>query len=110
MLCLIIARDWVCLTRGPMAFPASRAAARIARLGELAIDRPAAFYGLMLVYAVVLVRWSIGLVRSRIGRAFAAIKLNQALAETRVSIPCAIDAGHRVPPAHRTPPGSSSSI
>ena len=84
LLCLILARDWDTLTRGPMGIPgllAPRLA--IPGIGTIAFDRPAAFYELMLAYAAVVLGFVHRLVRSRIGRAFNAIKLNQPLAESQ---------------------------
>jgi len=84
LLCLIIARDWVSLTHGPMGIP-GLAAPRMAlpALGEVRFDGPVAFYYLMLCYAAIVLLMTHRLVRSRIGRAFIAIKLNQPLAESQ---------------------------
>jgi branched-chain amino acid transport system permease protein len=84
LLCLIISRDWVSLTRGPMGIPGLVAPAlTLPGLGTARLDDPAAFYWLMLIYAVVVLAGVHRLVRSRIGRAFVAIKLNQPLAESQ---------------------------
>lgn len=84
LLCLIVARDWVTLTRGPMGIPGLAAAALdLPGIGRLALDRPAGFYYLMLAYAVIALALVHRLVRSRIGRALVAIKLNQPLAESQ---------------------------
>jgi branched-chain amino acid transport system permease protein len=52
-------------------------------LGKFHLDDPAAFYWLMLIYATIVLVLMHRLVRSRIGRAFVAIKLNQPLAESQ---------------------------
>ena len=52
-------------------------------LGEVRFDGPVAFYYLMLCYAAIVLLLTHRLVRSRIGRAFIAIKLNQPLAESQ---------------------------
>ena len=84
LLCLILARDWVSLTRGPMGIPGLLAPAlRLPGIGALRLDRPAGFYELMLLYALIVLAIVHRLVRSRIGRAFVAIKLNQPLAESQ---------------------------
>jgi branched-chain amino acid transport system permease protein len=84
LLCLIISRDWVSLTRGPMGIPGLAAPAlALPALGEIDFGNPSAFYGLMLAYAVLVLAIVHRLVRSRIGRALVAIKLNQPLAESQ---------------------------
>jgi branched-chain amino acid transport system permease protein len=84
LLCLSISRDWVSLTRGPMGVPGLAApVVAIPALGQIGFDRPIAFYYLMLVYALIVLGLIHRLVRSRIGRAFIAIKLNQPLAESQ---------------------------
>ena len=84
LLCTITARDWVSLTRGPMGLPGLVAPTlALPGFGEIRFDDPKAFYWLMLFYAVVVLAGVHRLVRSRIGRAFVAIKLNQPLAESQ---------------------------
>jgi branched-chain amino acid transport system permease protein len=84
LLCLIISRDWVSLTRGPMGIPGlSAPAIALPGIAPLQLDRPAAFYCLMLIYAAAVIALAYRLVHSRIGRAFLAIKLNQPLAESQ---------------------------
>ena len=83
LLCLIIARDWDSLTRGPMGIPGLVAPTlAVSGFGKVRLDDPAAFYWMMLLYAVIVLALVHRLVRSRIGRAFVAIKLNQPLAES----------------------------
>jgi branched-chain amino acid transport system permease protein len=84
LLCLIVSRDWVSLTRGPMGIPGLIAPAlSLPGLGQVRLDNPAAFYQLMLLYSLVVLGLVYRLVQSRIGRAFVAIKLNQPLAESQ---------------------------
>jgi branched-chain amino acid transport system permease protein len=84
LLCLILARDWETLTRGPMGIPGLLAPApMLPGIGRIRFDRPAGFYELMLVYTVLVLALVHRLVRSRIGRAFVAIKQNQPLAESQ---------------------------
>jgi branched-chain amino acid transport system permease protein len=84
LLCLIVARDWVSLTRGPMGIPGLAApAVALGGFGRVSFDSPWAFYYLMLAYALVVLYLVHRLVESRIGRAFVAIKLNQPLAESQ---------------------------
>jgi len=89
LLCLIVARDWVSLTRGPMGVPGLMAPTLAVRglgdsdLARLDLNRPADFYGLMLAYAAIALALVHRLVGSRIGRAFVAIKLNQPVAESQ---------------------------
>lgn len=83
LLCLIVARDWVSLTRGPMGIPGLLAPLlTVPGIGKVRLDDPAAFYWLMLLYAAIVLALVHRLVRSRIGRAFVAIKLNQPLAQS----------------------------
>ena len=84
LLCLVVARDWVSLTRGPMGLPGLLAPAPLLPgIGRIRFDQPAGFYELMLAYALIVLAVVHRLVRSRIGRAFVAIKSNQPLAESQ---------------------------
>jgi branched-chain amino acid transport system permease protein len=84
LLCLIVSRDWISLTRGPMGIPGLIAPVfSLPVLGQVWLDSPAAFYDLMLIYSLVVLGLVYRLVQSRIGRAFIAIKLNQPLAESQ---------------------------
>lgn len=83
LLCLIVARDWVSVTRGPMGMP-GLTPPQISLGGlNVVFDRPETFYWLALAFAVValLILWR--LVHSRIGRAFMAIRQNEALAQSQ---------------------------
>ncbi|MBI3824798.1 MAG: branched-chain amino acid ABC transporter permease [Candidatus Rokubacteria bacterium] len=83
LLCLIVARDWVSLTRGPMGLPGLPAPRLLVPgLGAVAVDRPGVFYGVVLAFAVVALAATHRLVHSRVGRALVAIKLNEALAQS----------------------------
>ena len=84
LLCQIVSRDWVSLTRGPMGIPGlSAPTVAFAGIGQVSFDRPTAFYYLMLSYAILVLALLYRLVHSRIGRAFLAMKLNQPLAESQ---------------------------
>jgi len=84
LLCLVVARDWTSLTRGPMGLPGLIAPTlSFAGIGRLRLADPAAFYWMMLFYTVVVLVLLHRLVRSRIGRAFIAIRMNQPLAESQ---------------------------
>ncbi len=84
LLCMIVARDWVTLTRGAMGIPGLP----VPVLGlpggaSWRLGKPIDFYYLLMGYAVVvhLLIWLI--VSSRIGRALRAIKLNEELARSQ---------------------------
>jgi branched-chain amino acid transport system permease protein len=84
LLCVILARDWVDVTRGPMGIP-GLAAPAIAFPGGLhvSLSRPVDFYYAAMLVAVVAhaVVWWIA--SSRIGRAMRAVKLNEPLAQSQ---------------------------
>jgi branched-chain amino acid transport system permease protein len=79
LLCMIVSRDWVSLTRGAMGIPGLP----VPSLLGWRLNKPADFYYLMMGFAV----FSLGLiyliVTSRIGRALRAIRLNEALAQSQ---------------------------
>ena len=79
LLCMIVSRDWVSLTRGAMGIPGLP----VPSFFSWRLNKPADFYYLMMGFAV----FSLGLiyliVTSRIGRALRAIKLNEALAQSQ---------------------------
>jgi len=79
LLCGIVARDWVSLTRGSMGIPGLP----VPTVGAWRIARPADFYWLLLGYSVLANTIIYALVTSRIGRAMRAIKLNEALAQSQ---------------------------
>ncbi len=84
LLCLIVARDWVSLTRGAMGIPGLPAP--ILRLpgGVLwRLAEPADFYYLLLGFAVLAHGAIYLVVTSRIGRAMRAVKLNEPLAQSQ---------------------------
>lgn len=84
LLCLIVARDWVSLTRGPMGIPGlPPPSLALPGVGPVVFDRPATFYELMLAFAVVALAGVHRLVRSRIGRTLVAIRQNEALAQSQ---------------------------
>jgi branched-chain amino acid transport system permease protein len=84
LLCVILARDWVDLTRGPMGIP-GLSAPPIALPGGLQIrlTRPVDFYYAAMLVALLAhaVIWWV--TQSRIGRAMRAVKLNEPLAQSQ---------------------------
>ncbi len=83
LLCLIVARDWVSVTRGPMGMPGLPAPHLSLGGTSIVFDRPDTFYWLALGYSIVATAIMWRLVRSRIGRAFMAIRQNEALAQSQ---------------------------
>jgi branched-chain amino acid transport system permease protein len=83
LLCLIVARDWVSMTRGPMGIPGLPPPE--ISMGGLTIvfDRPETYYWLALAFAAVSLFLMWRIVRSRIGRAFQAVRQNEALAQSQ---------------------------
>lgn len=84
LLCLIISRDWVSLTRGPAGIPGLPIpTANVPFFGEVSFDRPQTFYYVMMVFAILAVASMYRLVSSRIGRTLRAIKMNEPLARSQ---------------------------
>ena len=84
LLCMIVARDWVSLTRGAMGIPGLPVPVLGLPWGaSWRIGKPADFYYLLLGYAVIAHLLIHLVVSSRIGRALRAIKLNEALAQSQ---------------------------
>jgi branched-chain amino acid transport system permease protein len=83
LLCLIVARDWVSMTRGPMGMPGLPAPEISLGSINIVFDRPETYYWLALGFAAVAtaVMWRI--MHSRIGRAFQAVRQNEALAQSQ---------------------------
>lgn len=84
LLCMIVARDWVSLTRGAMGIP-GLAVPQFDLPGGIRwrVSRPADFYYLLLGLAVVCQALIYAVVTSRIGRALKAVKLNEPLAQSQ---------------------------
>ena len=84
LLCMIVARDWVSLTRGAMGIPGLPAPV-LALPGGLAwrIATPADFYVLLTGFAVVSNLLLYAVVTSRLGRAMRAIRQNEVLARSQ---------------------------
>jgi branched-chain amino acid transport system permease protein len=82
-LCMIVARDWVSLTRGAMGIPGLPVP--VLHLPGLSwrLSRPADFYYLLMGFAVIAQMVIYLVVTSRLGRAMRAIKLNEALAQSQ---------------------------
>ena len=74
LLCAIVSRDWVSLTRGSMGIPG---------LSLPGFDTPAQMYRLTVSAALVLLAGFHVLLSSRLGRALLAIKLNEPLAQSQ---------------------------
>jgi branched-chain amino acid transport system permease protein len=83
LLCVILARDWVDVTRGPMGIPGLAAPAIAIGGLRISFSRPVDFYYAAMLVAVVAqaVVWWIA--SSRIGRAMRAVKLNEPLAQSQ---------------------------
>jgi branched-chain amino acid transport system permease protein len=82
LLCLIVSRDWVTLTRGPMGIPGLPVPTLTLPGLRLRLASPASFYYLMMGFAVVAHAVIYTVVTSRLGQAMRAIKLNEALAQS----------------------------
>jgi branched-chain amino acid transport system permease protein len=74
LLCGIVARDWVSLTRGSMGIPG---------LSLPGFDAPAQMYRLTITAALIMLLGFHVLLSSRLGRALQAIKLNEPLAQSQ---------------------------
>ena len=84
LLCMILARDWVSLTRGPMGIPGLPVPV-LSLPGGLSwrLSGPADFYRLLIGYAILAHAAIYLVVTSRLGRAMRAIKLNEPLAQSQ---------------------------
>jgi len=83
LLCMIVARDWVSLTRGAMGIP-GLPVPTLALFGwEWRLSRPADFYYLLMGFAVAAHALMYLVVSSRLGRAMRAIRLNEPLAQSQ---------------------------
>ncbi|VWX63878.1 Branched-chain amino acid ABC transporter permease [Burkholderiales bacterium 8X] len=85
LLCMIVSRDWVTLTRGAMGIPGlpvpSLSLPGFANAWRL--NRPSDFYYLLMGFAVLSHGLIYLVVSSRLGRALKAIKLNEPLAQSQ---------------------------
>ena len=84
LLCMIVARDWLALTRGAMCIP-GLPTPEMSLPGGLRwrIAGPADYYYLILGFAIVAQALFYVVMRSRLGRAMRAVKLNEALAQSQ---------------------------
>ena len=84
LLCMIVSRDWVSLTRGAMGIPGLPVPS-LALPGGVSwrLNKPADFYYLLMAFSVISHVLIYLLVTSRIGRALRAIKLNEPLAQSQ---------------------------
>lgn len=84
LLCMIVSRDWVSLTRGAMGIPGLPVPSLNLPMGiQWRLDKPGDFYYLMLGLAVLCHVVIYAVVTSRIGRALRAVKLNEPLAQSQ---------------------------
>ncbi len=84
LLCMIVSRDWVSLTRGAMGIPGLPIPSMNFPGGlHWHVDTPADFYYLLLGFAVFSHLAIYLVVTSRIGRALRAVKLNEPLAQSQ---------------------------
>jgi branched-chain amino acid transport system permease protein len=84
LLCLIVSRDWVELTRGAMGIPGLPTPTLALPAGlSWRIGRPVDFYYLLMGFAVLAHGLIYLVVTSRLGRAMRAIKLNEPLAQSQ---------------------------
>lgn len=84
LLCMIVARDWVSLTRGSMGIPGLPTPTMNLPGGiHWRIAKPADFYYLLLGFACAAQAMIYVVVTSRLGRAMRAVKLNEALAQSQ---------------------------
>ncbi|RYF76999.1 MAG: branched-chain amino acid ABC transporter permease [Comamonadaceae bacterium] len=84
LLCMIVSRDWVSLTRGAMGIP-GLAVPQFDLPGGLRwrLNKPADFYYLLLGLATMCLGVIHAVVTSRIGRALKAVKMNEPLAQSQ---------------------------
>jgi branched-chain amino acid transport system permease protein len=84
LLCMIVALDWVSLTRGAMGIPGLPIPTMSLPFGwHWRLGQPSDFYYLLLSFAVVAHATIYLVVTSRLGRAMRAIKLNEPLAQSQ---------------------------
>jgi branched-chain amino acid transport system permease protein len=83
LLCMIVARDWVSLTRGAMGIPGLPVPTLSLPGISWRLNRPSDFYYLLMAFSVVSHVLIYLVVTSRIGRALSAIKLNEPLAQSQ---------------------------
>lgn len=84
LLCMIVARDWVSLTRGAMGIPGLPTPQLFLPGGfRWRIAQPSDFYYLILLFAIAAQVCIYLVMSSRLGRAMRAIKSNEALAQSQ---------------------------
>ena len=84
LLCQLVARDWVELTRGSMGIPGlPPPVLDLPVIGRVVFDRPAAFFYVMVPYGLLALAIVHRVVRSRIGRTLVAIKANEPVAQSQ---------------------------
>ncbi len=84
LLLQLLARNWVSVTRGPMGIPGlPKPVLTIPGVGTLNGAEPADFYWITLLFATVIIAIIYRLAHSRIGRAFIAVNIDEALAKSQ---------------------------
>ncbi|WP_240787091.1 branched-chain amino acid ABC transporter permease [Ramlibacter rhizophilus] len=84
LLCMIVSRDWVSLTRGAMGIPGLPVPSLALPGGaSWRLNKPADFYLLLMAFSLLAHGLVYLLVTSRIGRAMRAVKLNEPLAQSQ---------------------------
>lgn len=83
LLCQIVARDWVSLTRGPMGIPGLPIPEiDLPGFDPMTIRGPREFYALLLVYTVGVLALMYRVTHSRLGRTLRSIRQNEPLAQS----------------------------
>lgn len=83
LLCLIVARDWVSLTRGPMGIPGLPIPEiDLPGFDPIVVSGPREFYALVLVYTFLVLALMYRVMHSRLGRTLRSIRQNEPLAQS----------------------------
>ncbi len=83
LICWLVARNWVEVTRGPLGIPGIPSPTlNLFDLVEVSFSSRASYYILMMTSVLIITLFLIKLVNSRIGRAFIAIREDEALAQS----------------------------
>ncbi len=84
LLCAIVARDWIALTRGSLGISGLPAPEMtLPGLGRIVFDRSSRLYLVVLPFAILVLGALYALLTSRIGRCLIAIKHNEPLAQSQ---------------------------
>ncbi|MFN3621409.1 MAG: branched-chain amino acid ABC transporter permease [Nitrososphaerales archaeon] len=83
LICWLVARNWVEVTRGPLGIPGIPSPTlNLFDVMELSFSSRASYYILVMLSVLVITSFLLKLVNSRIGRAFIAIREDEALAQS----------------------------